>query len=198
LIDLDELDPDPIRSFQAVFERARAAGVEYPETMALATATPDGRPSARMVLLKGADGRGFAFYTNYESRKGGDLESNPRAALVLYWRELGVQVRVEGTVETLSRAESEAYFATRPRGAQLSAWVSPQSRPVADRGELEAAHAEAEERFRDGHIPLPPHWGGYLVVPDAIEFWQHREDRLHDRRRYTREGDAWRSERLAP
>ena len=198
MIDLDELDPDPIRSFQAVFERARAAGVEYPETMALATATPDGRPSARMVLLKGADGRGFAFYTNYESRKGGDLESNPRAALVLYWRELGVQVRVEGTVETLSRAESEAYFATRPRGAQLSAWVSPQSRPVSGRGELEAAHAEAEERFGDGQIPLPPHWGGYLVVPDAIEFWQHREDRLHDRRRYTREGDAWRSERLAP
>jgi pyridoxamine 5'-phosphate oxidase len=198
LIDLDELDPDPIRSFQTVFELARAAGVEYPETMALATAAADGRPSARMVLLKGADRRGFAFYTNYESRKGAELEANPRAALVLYWRELGVQVRVEGTVEKLSGAESEAYFATRPRGAQVSAWVSPQSRRVARRGELEAAHAEAEERFADGEIPLPPHWGGYLVVPDAIEFWQHRDDRLHDRRRYTREGDAWRSERLAP
>ena len=198
MIDLDELDPDPIRAFQDVLDRARAAGVEYPETMALATATPDGRPSARMVLLKGADRRGFAFYTNYESRKGGELESNPRAALVLYWRELGVQVRVEGTVEKLPRRESAAYFATRPRGAQVSAWVSPQSRPVSGRGELEAAHAEAEERFGDGGIPLPPHWGGYLVVPDAIEFWQHRDDRLHDRRRYTRARDTWRSERLAP
>src|SRR5262245_32068447 len=162
--------------------------------MTLATATPDGRPSARMVLLKGADERGFAFYTNRESRKGRELAANARAALVLYWQELGRQVRVEGRVEVVGGEESAAYWATRPRGSRLSAAGSPQSDVVPSRAWLEERVAEVAGT----DPPLPPHWGGYRVVPDVVELWQHRDDRLHDRVRYTREGDGWRRERLAP
>ena len=166
--------------------------------MALATATPDGRPSARMVLLKEADERGFAFFTNRESRKGGELAANPRAALLLHWWPLGRQVRVEGRVEPISDEESAAYFGTRPLPSRLAAWASPQSRPLADRAELERLYAEAAARFPGDEVPLPPHWGGYRVVPDAYEFWQHGDDRLHDRIRYERDGNAWKRERLAP
>ena len=151
-----------------------------------------------MVLLKGADGRGFVFFTNTGSHKGGELDENPRAALVLYWRELGRQVRVEGRVEPVETHEAEEYFDTRPRASRLSAWASPQSEPVASRAELERRFAQAAARFPDDEIPLPPHWGGYRVVPTTVELWEHRENRLHDRVRYTRECSGWRRERLAP
>jgi pyridoxamine 5'-phosphate oxidase len=194
----DDLDPDPLTQFRAWFAEAEAAGVPVPEAMALATATPDGRPSARMVLLKRADEAGFGFHTNYESRKGEELAANPRGALLFHWQPLGRQVRVEGAVEQASPAESEEYFRTRPVGSRLAAWASPQSRPLADRGELERLYEEARSRYGDEDVPLPPHWGGLRLVPDAYEFWQHGEDRLHDRVRYSREADGWRRERLAP
>jgi pyridoxamine 5'-phosphate oxidase len=193
-----ELDPDPIRQVVAWLGEAQAAGVKFPETMALATASADGRPSVRMVLLKGADRRGFAFYTNRDSRKGRELAENARAALVLYWQELGRQVRVEGAVEQIGFDESAAYWATRPRASRLSAWASPQSEPVASRAELEAAVAEVAADFPGDELPLPPHWGGYRLLPETIELWEHRDDRLHDRVLYTRVGDGWRLERLAP
>jgi pyridoxamine 5'-phosphate oxidase len=193
-----ELDPDPIRQVAAWLEEAQAAGLRFPETMALATASADGRPSVRMVLLKGADERGFAFYTNRDSRKGRELAENARAALVLYWQELGRQVRVEGAVEQIGFDESAAYWATRPRASRLSAWASPQSEPVASRAELEAAVAEVAADFPGDELPLPPHWGGYRVLPETIELWEHRDDRLHDRLRYRRDGDVWVIERLAP
>jgi pyridoxamine 5'-phosphate oxidase len=197
-VDERELDDDPLRQFRSWFDEARAADIRFPETMTLATATPDGRPSARMVLLKGADERGFAFYTNRDSRKGRELSGNPRAALVVYWQALGRQVRVEGRVEPVGFDESAAYWATRPRASRLSAWASPQSEPVASREELEAAVADVAGDFAEDEVPLPPHWGGYRVVPETIELWEHREDRLHDRVLYTRGGDGWRKERLAP
>ena len=200
-MDERDLDPDPLRQFQRWFEEARDSGVDVPETMALATATPNGRPSARMVLLKEADERGFAFFTNRESRKGGELAANPRAALLLHWWPLGRQVRVEGRVETISNEESAAYFDTRPLASRLAAWASPQSRPLTGRAELERLYADAATRFGEQAPlppPLPPHWGGYRVVPDAYEFWQHGDDRLHDRIRYERDGEGWRRERLAP
>jgi pyridoxamine 5'-phosphate oxidase len=193
-----ELDPDPLRQFARWFEEALAAGVRFPETMTLATADAAGRPSARMVLLKGADARGFAFYTNRDSRKGRELAQNPRAALVLYWQALGRQVRVEGTVEEVGFDESAAYWATRPRASRVSAWASPQSELVPDRDELEEAAAEIDRDFAGEDVPLPPHWGGYRVVPETIELWEHRDDRLHDRILYTRTEDGWRMERLAP
>lgn len=196
-MDTPDLDPDPLRQFERWFAAAREAGLPVPEAMALATATRDGRPSARMVLLKGADERGFAFHTNYESRKGGELAANPRAALLFHWQPLGRQVRVEGAVERLSVAESEAYFRTRPLGSRLAAWASPQSRPLADRAELERLYAEAVERFGED-VPLPPSWGGLRLLPDAYEFWQHGDDRLHDRIRYERAGSGWSRTRLAP
>ena len=192
-----ELDPDPLRQFSHWFDEAGAAGVRFPETMALATATADGRPSVRMVLLKGADERGFAFYTNRDSRKGLELAGNPRAALVLYWQALGRQVRVEGRVEEVGAHETADYWATRPRGSRLSAASSPQSRVVESRAWLEARVAELDAAEPDGP-ELPPHWGGYRVVPESIELWEHRDDRLHDRVRYVRGGDGWRMERLAP
>jgi pyridoxamine 5'-phosphate oxidase len=167
------------------------------ESMALATADASGAPSVRMVLLKGFDERGFTFHTNYESRKGREAAANPRAALLFYWRELGRQVRIEGAVERTARKESEAYYRTRPVGARFSALVSPQSRPVRNRAELEALVAEARERYGDDP-PLPENWGGLRVVPDAYEFWVHDEDRLHDRFRYERDGDGWRIRRLGP
>jgi len=187
------LDADPVAQLRAWLEEARAAGVELPEAMTLATATPDGVPSARMVLLKDTDRRGLSFFTNYESRKGVELAENPRAALVLYWHVLGRQVRAEGSVERLSEAESDAYFESRPPGSRRSAAVSPQSRVIGSREELE----EAAEELGDD-VTRPASWGGYLLVPSLWEFWQHRVDRLHDRFRY-RPGDAgWVVERLAP
>ena len=197
-MDDPSLDPDPLRQFRRWFREAREAAVPVPEATALATATPDGRPSVRMVLVKHADERGFAFHTNYESRKGAELDANPRAALLFHWQPQGRQVRVEGTVERVRPEESEEYFRTRPPGAQVAAWASPQSRPLADRAELERLVAEARERFADEAVPLPPHWGGFRLVPDAYEFWQHGDDRLHDRVRYEREDGRWRRFRLAP
>jgi len=196
-VDERDLDPEPLRQFERWFDEAREAGVEAPEAMALATATPGGAPSVRMVLLKAADERGFAFHTSYESRKGGELAANPRAALLFYWQPLRRQVRVEGRVEQLAADESEAYFRTRPHGSRLAAWASPQSRLIADRDELERLYAEAAKRFPKD-VPLPPHWGGFRVVPDAYEFWQHGENRLHDRVRYERGDNTWARVRLAP
>lgn len=184
--------------FDAWFAEASAAGVRTPEAMALATATPEGEPSLRMVLLRGQDERGFTFFTNRTSRKASELEANPRAALVLYWEAQSRQVRVEGRVEHVGDGESLAYFRTRPRGSRFGAWASPQSRPVG-RDELERRYTEVEERFAGVEdVPLPPFWGGYRVVPDAFEFWQNRPNRLHDRIRYERAGEGWNRLRLAP
>lgn len=197
-MDERELDADPLQQFERWFAEALEAGVEAPEGMALATATGDGAPSVRMVLLKAADERGFAFHTSYASRKGAELAANPRAALLFYWQPPGRQVRVEGRVERLGAAESEAYFRTRPPESRIAAWASPQSRPLADRAELERLYAEAAKRFADGEVPLPPHWGGFRLVPEAYEFWQRGENRLHDRVRYERAGAGWTRGRLAP
>ncbi len=173
--------------------------MHVPETMTLATAAADGAPSARMVLLKNVDRDGFVFYTGYESRKGGELAENPRAALVFYWQAQGRQVRVEGVVERVSQDESAAYFASRPRGSQLAAWASEQSRPLAGREELERRYAELEREHEGRDVPLPPHWGGFRLRPDAVEFWEHRDNRLHERTRYTRARDgAWSAQVLSP
>jgi len=197
---LDEKDVsrDPIAEFARWFAEAQAAEVEEPNAMVLATATPDGAPSARVVLLKGFDERGFVFFTDYRSRKGAELEANPRAALVLHWSELERQVRITGDVTRTSAEESEAYYRSRPLGSRLGAWVSHQSQAIPSRDVLEGGLRDVERRFAGGDVPLPPHWGGYRVKPGAIEFWQGRQNRLHDRVRYTRDGDQWRIERLAP
>jgi len=196
-VDERDLDPDPIAALRGWLRDAEGASPK-PDAMTLATASEDGRPSARVVLLRGLDERGLVFFTNKTSRKGEDLHANPRAALVFHWWDLGRQVRVEGVVEEVDPAGSEAYWQTRPRASQLAAWASPQSRPVAGRAELDAMVAEAEARYGDGDVPLPPFWGGYRVVPETVEFWTHRESRLHDRVRYVRSPDGWRRERLAP
>jgi pyridoxamine 5'-phosphate oxidase len=188
---------DPLGLFREWYERAVATGVVEPEAMALATATPDGVPSVRFVLLKGIDERGVSFYTNYESRKGRELTANPRAALAVLWKPLDRQVRVEGTVERLSAEESDAYFASRGRGSRLGAWASRQSAEIPDRDTLDSALSDADARYPDD-IPRPPYWGGYRLRPDVIEFWTGRPDRLHDREEFRREGDAWRSRRLSP
>jgi pyridoxamine 5'-phosphate oxidase len=193
-----DLDPEPLHQFERWFEEARGVS-RAPEATALATAAIDGAPSVRMVLLKRFDERGFVFHTNYASRKGRELDANPRAALLLYWDPFGRQVRIEGPVERLSREETDAYFRTRPRGAQIGARVSRQSEPIASREELESRIA-AETQAREGEeVLLPEWWGGYRVVPEVYEFWQHRDDRLHDRFRYRRGADGgWTIERLQP
>jgi pyridoxamine 5'-phosphate oxidase len=196
-VSLDDLAADPVRQFRVWLDEAEAAS-PLAAAMTLATAARDGQPSARIVLLRGADERGFVFFSNRESRKGRELAENPSAALVFHWLELGRQVRVEGRVETISSAESEAYWATRPRASQIAAWASPQSRPLANREALDARYAQTATSFEGGDVPLPPFWGGYRVVPEAIEFWLHHDDRLHDRVRFTRVAGEWRRERLAP
>lgn len=195
----DDLLPDPIALVARWFAEAQAAGIPQPDAMTLATATPDGRPSARVVLLKGLDERGFAFFTNYESRKAGELDANPRAALVLLWNELQRQVRVTGSVARLGAEESDAYFAMRPRGSQLGAWASRQSRPLPDRAELDERWAALDARYGGQPVPRPPHWGGYRVEPGEIEVWQGRANRLHDRFAYVRTaGGGWERTRLQP
>jgi pyridoxamine 5'-phosphate oxidase len=193
-----DVDADPGVLFGRWFELAEEAGLPEPTAMTLATATPDGRPSARMVLLRGFDERGFCFYTNYESRKGVELAANPRAALVFWWGELERQVRIEGTAAPTSREESEAYFHSRPPGSQLSAAASPQSRVIDGRAILERRVAELATGSADGQVPLPEFWGGYRLAHEVVEFWQGRPNRLHDRLRYRRVGDTWKLERLAP
>ncbi len=189
---------DPIDLFGEWFDAARRSGIIHPEAMTLATSSNEGRPSARMVLLKGLDQRGFVFFGNHESRKAQELAENPRAALLFHWAVLERQVRIEGTVTTITTAESEAYFKTRPRGAQIGAWASKQSSELEDRRVLEQRVKDFQEKFAGGEVPLPPFWGGYRLQPERIEFWQGRADRLHDRLVFEKEGDGWVSRRLYP
>jgi pyridoxamine 5'-phosphate oxidase len=192
-------DPDPLKQFAAWFADAAATGIRMPEACAVASATPGGAPSVRMVLLKSYDERGFVFFTNYASRKAGELDRNPRAAMMFYWDPLGRAVRIEGTVARTSAEESAAYVRSRPRASQLSAMASPQSEVIADRAELEAKVAALAAEYDGAELPVPAGWGGYRLTPASFEFWQNREDRLHDRLRYTpAPGAAWRIERLAP
>lgn len=193
-----EAGDDPIALFGQWLDDARRSGLFLPEAMSVATASPEGRPSARMMLLKGADHDGFVFFTNYESRKARDLADNPRAALLLHWGVLERQVRVEGQVARISVAESAAYFATRARGSQIGAWASRQSAELESRTVLEERVREAERRHPETDVPLPPFWGGYRLIPDRIEFWQGRVNRLHDRLCYVRDGAGWRRFRLYP
>jgi pyridoxamine 5'-phosphate oxidase len=195
----EDVDPDPLRQFAVWYEEAARAGLREPAAMALASSPLEGFPSVRMVLLKGYDERGFVFYTNYDSRKGRELAANPRAALLFYWDPLGRQVRIEGRTERTSAEESESYVRSRPRGSQLSALASPQSQIIESRGELEARVAELAARYAEAELPIQDGWGGFRVSPASFEFWQHREDRLHDRLLYTVGDDLrWRLQRLAP
>ncbi len=194
-----QIDPDPIKQFAKWYTDAEAAGLKLPNAMTLATATKDGEPSARMVLLKGFDTEGFVFFTNYESRKGREMDENPRAALVFYWSEFDRQVRITGSIERVSRTESESYFHTRPVDSQLSAWASNQSHVISSREVLEEKMRELMMQYEGGDVPLPPHWGGYRLAPASIEFWQNRLSRLHDRLRYAlQQNGEWLVERLSP
>jgi len=192
------VDRDPIKQFAKWYQEATAFGIAETDAMTLATATKDGRPSARIVLLKDFDDRGFVFFTNYESRKAKELAENPRACLVAYWLPVKRQVRIEGFVEQISETESEAYFQTRPLGSRIAAWASNQSEVVENRDELEQRYADLSERYVED-VPRPPHWGGYRIDPEVIEFWQGRDNRLHDRLRYRLQADGtWVIERLGP
>jgi pyridoxamine 5'-phosphate oxidase len=195
----EDVDADPVRQFAAWFAAAQSVGVPQPEAAALATATVDGAPSARMVLVKQADHDGFVFFTNYDSRKGRELAANPRAALLFHWEPLGRQVRIEGPIERTTREQSEAYAHSRGRGSQLSALASPQSRTIESRDLLERRVSELAERYAAGDVPLSDTWGGFRLTPETFEFWQHRDNRLHDRLRYRHgPGSDWQIERLAP
>jgi pyridoxamine 5'-phosphate oxidase len=193
-----EMAADPITQFEAWFETAKQGGVHEPNGMVLATVDADGQPSSRVVLLKIVDQRGLAFFTNLESRKGRALAANPKAAATFWWGPLERQVRFEGVIEPVAAAEADTYFQSRPEGSRIGAWASPQSRVIENRTALEALEQAATARFAGGTIPRPPHWGGYRLVPHAAEFWQGRQNRLHDRFRYHRSGDDWTLERLAP
>jgi pyridoxamine 5'-phosphate oxidase len=197
-LDEPDLDPDPLRQFDRWFAEAQAAGVVEPNAATLATAAPDGRPSARIVLLKGRDAQGFTFFTNYESRKGRELAANPRATMLFFWKELERQVAVEGAVERVSAEESEEYFHSRPVGSRLGAWVSKQSRVIPGREHLESLFREYEAKHADGNVPRPDYWGGFRILPETLEFWQGRPSRLHDRLRYRKADGAWTIERLSP
>jgi len=193
-----DVDRNPIKQFAKWYQEATAFGIAETDAMTLATATKDGRPSARIVLLKDFDDRGFVFFTNYESRKAKELAENPRACLVAYWLPVKRQVRIEGFVEQISETESEAYFQTRPLGSRIAAWASNQSEVVENRDELEQRYADLSERYGED-VPRPPHWGGYRIDPEVIEFWQGRDNRLHDRLRYRLQADGtWVIERLGP
>jgi pyridoxamine 5'-phosphate oxidase len=196
--DLDQDKHDPIAGVVDALERARTSESGDASAIALATVDQTGRPSARMVLLRGIDRRGFVFFTNYSSRKARDLDGNPRAALCAYWPSIGEQIRVEGTTERLSGSESDAYFASRPRESQISAWASPQSEPLVSREDLERRWRDTSDRFANADVPRPDFWGGYRLLPDRIEFWYSRDHRLHDRLLYVLEGGAWRQYRLGP
>lgn len=198
-LDITDVLPDPVRQFHRWFDDARTAGLPEPNAMHLATVDAAGKPAGRIVLLKEADETGFVFYTNYESRKGHELAAHPVAALTFFYVELERQIRIEGTVEKVSAEESDAYFAVRPRGSQIGAWVSHQSDAIAGREVLEQRQRELEAQFADQSIPRPPHWGGYRVIPTVIEFWQGRPGRLHDRIQFTKTADnSWQIARLSP
>jgi pyridoxamine 5'-phosphate oxidase len=197
-LDVGDLAPDPLAQFARWYEEAAAEGIYEPHAMTLSTAGDDGRPASRYVLLRGVDHRGFQFFTSYRSAKARDLDATGAAALTWGWLELHRQVRARGTVTRLPADESDAYFRSRPRGSQIAAWASPQSEVIADREELERRVADVEARFEGAPVPRPEHWGGYVLEPRDVEFWQGRQSRLHDRLRYRRSGDAWIVERLAP
>ena len=199
-MDTSDLDPDPVAQLRAWLDEAEAAGMHEPTAMVVATASTAGQPSARYVLLRGLDDRGLAFYTNYDSAKAREIDANEQVAAVLGWTAMYRQVRVTGTIARVSDADSDAYFATRARGSQIGAWASPQSQEIASRSELERLVASYDERFSDLSVPVPrpPHWGGLRIVPAQYEFWQGQRDRLHDRIRYTADGDGWTQARLAP